>query len=156
MRIKSFQHSKKSVKGVSLIEVLVSVLILAIGLMGIAAMQATALSNSQSSLERSQAVIHTYSIMEAMRANVTAARANAYSPANDSGWICAAPAGGSLVADDINTWITDITTSNQTGCGRIERVLPLANNEFRISVRWNDSRGLGGNAAQSLTTVSRL
>ena len=41
----------------SLIEVLVAVLIMGIGLLGIAAMQTVALRNGQSSLERTQAVI---------------------------------------------------------------------------------------------------
>src|SRR5690606_20270957 len=55
--------------GMSLVEVLVSVLILSIGLLGIAAMQATALRNGQSSLERSQAVVQTYSVLDAIRAD---------------------------------------------------------------------------------------
>ena len=44
-------------QGMSLLEVLIAVLVLAIGLLGIAALQATALRNSQSSLERNQAVM---------------------------------------------------------------------------------------------------
>ncbi|MFL8092610.1 prepilin-type N-terminal cleavage/methylation domain-containing protein, partial [Xanthomonas vasicola] len=48
---------RKSMSGIGLIEVLISVVILGVGMLGIAAMQATALRNSQSSLERSQAVI---------------------------------------------------------------------------------------------------
>ena len=55
-------------RGVGLIEVMVAVLILGVGLLGIAAMQTTALRNSQSSLERSQAVMQTYAILDAMRA----------------------------------------------------------------------------------------
>ena len=55
--------------GISLIEVMVSVLILSIGLLGIAAMQATALRNGQSSLERSQAVVQSYSILDTIRAD---------------------------------------------------------------------------------------
>ena len=50
----------------SLLEVLIAVLVLAIGLLGIAALQATALRNSQSSLERNQAVIASYTIADAM------------------------------------------------------------------------------------------
>ena len=65
--------SRSRVSGLSLIEVLVSVLILGIGLLGIAAMQSMALRGGQSSLESSQVVISTNSIIEAMRAN----RANA-------------------------------------------------------------------------------
>jgi type IV pilus assembly protein PilV len=66
---------------VGLIEVLVAVLVLGIGLLGVAAMQATALRNSQSSLERSQGVMHVYTILDAMRANPQAARAGGYNMA---------------------------------------------------------------------------
>ena len=52
-----------------MIEVLVAVLVMGIGLLGVAAMQATALRNNQSALERTQATIQTYSILDAMRAN---------------------------------------------------------------------------------------
>ena len=91
---KSFSTGRKSSQGVSLIEVLVAVLILGIGMLGIAAMQATALSNSQSSIERTQAVLHTYTIFDAMRADRNLALTNAFSPAGDTGMMCAPPVGG--------------------------------------------------------------
>ena len=47
-------------RGVGLIEVLIAVLVMGIGMLGIAALQATSLRNSQSSLERGNAVIQTY------------------------------------------------------------------------------------------------
>lgn len=68
---------RKSMAGISLIEVLISVLVLGVGMLGIAAMQATALRNSQSSLERSQAVIQVYTIFDAMRANSEVATSGA-------------------------------------------------------------------------------
>lgn len=67
-------ESRRRQAGVSLIEVLISVVILGIGMLGIAAMQARALQNNSSSLERSQMVVQSYAILDAMRANLTAAR----------------------------------------------------------------------------------
>ena len=153
MQMKAPFSGRSVNRGVSLIEVLISVLILGIGMLGIAAMQATALSNSQSSVERTQAVIHSYSILDAMRANRDAALLNAYSPGGDTGMMCAAPAGGTVTANDVNRWITDIITSHQTGCGRIRNV---GNGVFEITVQWNDQRGSGGTATQQVVTVSRL
>lgn len=152
MQKSTFSTVRKANQGVSLIEVLVAVLILGIGMLGIAAMQATALSNSQSSIERTQAVLHTYSIFDAMRANRDAALTNAYTPANDTGMLCAPPVGGNVAANDVNRWITDIIASNQTGCGRIQN----NNGVFTVTVQWNDQRGTGGNATQQVITVSRL
>lgn len=149
MRAPTFKNAKSTSKGVSLVEVMVSVFILSIGLLGIAAMQATGLSNNQSSLERTQAVVHTYSILDAMRGNVVAARAGAYT----IGMTCAPPAGGTLATNDIANWINDIRASNQAACGMIES---LGNNTFRVTVRWNDSRGTAGSGALSIATVGRL
>src|SRR5690606_39783890 len=60
-------HKRQS--GFSLVEVLVAMLIVSIGLLGIVALQSLALTNTGSSMERSQAVIQTYSYMEFLRAN---------------------------------------------------------------------------------------
>ena len=152
--------SRTTNQGVSLVEVLIAVLILGIGMLGIAAMQATALSNSQSSVERTQAVLHTYTIFDTMRANRDAALANAYTGGGiDSGLLCdpAAIAGVGLAANDMRRWITNIIASNQTGCGRIQN----NGGVFTVTVQWNDQRGTGdgvivGSATQQLVTVSRL
>ncbi len=149
MRSPSFKHTKSSARGVSLVEVMVSVFILSIGLLGIAAMQATGLSNNQSSLERTQAIIHSYSIMDSMRTNLVIARAGGY----NIGLTCAPPGGGTLATNDITNWITAMQASNQGACGRIEA---LGNNTFRVTVQWNDSRATGGSATQTVATVGRL
>ena len=66
----SWRHGRaRAVAGVGLIEVLIAVVVLAFGLLGIAAMQITSLRSSQSALERSQAVAQSYAMFDAMRAN---------------------------------------------------------------------------------------
>ena len=138
------------VRGVGLIEVLVAVLVLAIGLLGAAALQATALRNSQSSMERSQGVIHVYSMLDAMRANATAARAGSY----NMPLTCAVPSGGTLITDDQRAWMTTLQqTLGNTACGQVNCVGVLCT----ISVRWDDSRA-GGAAANTYTfaTTSRI
>ena len=70
--------SLKAQKGVGLIEVLVSMLILSVCLLGMAALQTVALRNGQSAQSRSMAGIMSNSITDAMRANITAARSGAY------------------------------------------------------------------------------
>ena len=61
--------ARKHQTGFGLIEVLVSLLIVSIGLLGIASLQIMALKNVGSSMERSQAVIQTYSYLDVLRAN---------------------------------------------------------------------------------------
>lgn len=59
-----------------MIEILVSVLILAIGLLGLASMQVVGLKNNQSAYLRSQASMLAYDIADRMRANRTRALEN--------------------------------------------------------------------------------
>jgi type IV pilus assembly protein PilV len=137
-------------RGTTLIEVLVSVLILGVGLLGIAALQAATLINTQSSTERTQAVIHSYSILDAMRANADDALVGAYNVAN----LCAAPLVTTLPTADLNSWITGLRATNQNGCGTIN--CEAVNRTCTVTVTWNDSRASGGLVAQTLTTVGGL
>lgn len=142
-------RSLAAVRGVGLIEVLVAVLVLAIGLLGVAAMQATALRNSQSSLERSQGVMHVYTILDAMRANPDVARAGGY----NMGMTCTAPASSSLITNDQRQWISVLQQNlGASACGQVNCVGALCT----ITVRWDDSRGSAGSVAQTLSTTTRI
>lgn len=145
----------RRVRGLTLIEVMVSVLVLGIGLLGIAALQASALRNSQSSLERSQAVIGAYSIIDAMRANIdpTTRRPFAVQGVYNIGMTCVAPPLGALTANDQNAWITGLQQSlGPSACGLINCV----GAQCTVTVQWDDSRGTGGAAAQSLSVQTQL
>ena len=149
MKLNSKRSFRPISKGTSLIEVMVSVFILSVGLLGIAAMQATSLRNIQSGMQRTQVVIQSYAVMDAMRANAASARASAY----NVGWTCAALTGTTLADNDISAWITSMqTTVSDDACGRIACVGSVCT----IDVRWNDSRGSGGSTAQQISTVTRI
>lgn len=129
-------------RGVSLLEVLISVLILGIGMLGIAAMQTTALRNSQSSFERSQAVMHSYAIIDSMRANRNAALAGEY----NIGKTCSAPAAGTLAKNDLRGWIVSMQTGMGgagTTCGSVD----CDGGICTVVVQWDDSRAADGAAS---------
>ncbi len=131
------------VKGVSLIEVMVSLMILSVGLLGVAAMQVKALQNNMSAGERSMAVIQAYSILDAMRSNLTVARSGGYSYARSA--TCAAPSGTSQADKDVAQWIAAIHQDlGASACGNID----CLNGRCTVRIFWNDSRGTGGNADQ--------
>lgn len=71
---------RKRQSGFTLIEVLVSVLILSIGLVGVATLQAVSLKNNQSAFMRSQASALAYDLADRMRSNVLTADSNLYDP----------------------------------------------------------------------------
>lgn len=142
--------------GVGLIEVLIAVLVLSIGFLGIAALQAKSLSTNNSSMSRTQAVIESYSILDAMRADRTNALAGAYNQtvtANN----CPAPGGG-LVSDQLSSWCTELgnnglgATANTTG-----NVTCLATGDCTITIQFDDSRaGAGGADKQKVITRAML
>jgi len=163
-RSRFFHPSPRRQSGASLLEVLIAVLIMGIGLLGIAALQTTALRNSQSSLERSQAVIQTYAILDTLRASRAEALGELY---NTVGWMCTPPVGASVIVTDQASWINAMKTTmglpgDNTTCGNIACV--TLSGLCTVSVRWDDSRaaeaGAGGVQAGSTTrqvqTVVRL
>ncbi|RRN80617.1 MULTISPECIES: type IV pilus modification protein PilV [Pseudoxanthomonas] len=143
--------------GVSLLEVMISVLILGIGLLGIAAMQATALRNGQSSLERTQAVMQTYAILDVLRANRTNAIAGYY---NTSGMQCtpanpdaSLPAGQQSAQGELNVWLVALKTSmgqagDTTTCANVACAgNAVGGGTCTVTIQWDDSRGSTANAS---------
>ena len=72
-------------KGFTLIEVLVAAFVLAVGLLGLAGLQAKSLQFNHSAYQRSQANIIAYDIIDRMRANLSEARDGSYDIAKDDG-----------------------------------------------------------------------
>lgn len=153
--------------GVSLIEVLVSVFILAFGVLGIAAMQTGALRNTQGALEQSAAVFLTHSILDAMRASM---QLDPDHPGAlivrggyvTSGFICSnTTVADPLVTNDLNSWLQNIRDNLNNGVADINACGSIAcdkddPNLCTASVRWNNSRSLGGQTQQVVETRSRL
>jgi type IV pilus assembly protein PilV len=117
--------------------------VLSVGLLGIAAMQMTALRNNLGAHLRSQATVMAYDIADRMRANRTAANGNAYVVG-----FGAAPGGATLAAIDLTAWKNSLTATLPSGDGRIQRV----GNLFRITITWNEQNG----GAQTFTTHTQI
>jgi type IV pilus assembly protein PilV len=138
--------------GSTLLEVMIAVLVLSTGMLGVAAMQATTLRNSQSALARSQAVMQSYAIVDAMRANKDVARNNGYNLALPS--TCAVPSAGTTLATrDLNAWITSLqATMGPAACGGVA----CLNRVCLITIRWDDGLGSGGSNVQQLQMRGRI
>jgi type IV pilus assembly protein PilV len=145
--------------GASLIEVLVAFLLLSFGLLGLSGLQINALKNNQSALQRSQATMLAYFMMDAMRANKDAALAGDYNlgtPGTPPTLACDAPADTSLVTHDQAAWFTAMKSTlgnTNTTCGL---VACDGNANCSVRVYWDDSRGVGGNSAQFVEIASQL
>lgn len=121
--------------GFTLLEVLIAIVILAIGLLGIAGMQANSIRNNQNAYLRGQATMLAYDIIERMRANRTLAINGNYSVALGSGG-----SGSGIALTDITEWKGDSTLgtgleSLPSGDGSV--TVDLAGNAV-VEIRWVD------------------
>lgn len=133
--------SARRQRGAGLIEVLVSVVVLSIGLLGMAQLQARSTQAAYSAYYRSQASWLAYDIADRMRVNRGAAIAGAYDlPLSDPAPVCEQPLTGltgNLADDDLAEWLNQLACLMPAGNGSIVRNGRL----YMISIQWNDSRG---------------
>jgi len=142
-----FLHRRQS--GVGLIEVLVAVLVLSIGLLGLAGLQVRTLRNNQSALERGVAVIETHAIADAMRAD----RINASNGLFDIALAAAAPSGSTFADTVVASWRSNLINAlgaDATGSVDCDGFL------CTIIVQWDDTRATAGIATQQLQTQVQL
>ncbi|GAB3036018.1 type IVa pilus pseudopilin TppB [Oleiagrimonas citrea] len=153
-----FAHRSKSASvqgGVGLIEVMIAVLVLSIGFLGVGALLAMSLSTNNSAMARSMATVNSYSILDAMRADLTNAKAGNY---NTTVIANACPsASGSLAAFQLNAWCAQLghdmgaeaTTKGTVNCDNV--------GECTITIEFDDSRaGVGGGKKQQVITKAIL
>lgn len=145
--------------GVGLIEVLIAVLVLSIGFLGIAALEAMSLSTNNSSYARSMATINAYSILDAMRADIANAKAGSYNaPTNTpvKGGSCPAP-GTTLSTQQLSVWCGSLAatlgaTDNTQGTVNCD-----TNGNCTITITFDDSRaGAGGGSTQTFVSQGVL
>lgn len=137
-------------KGFSLLEVMIALLVLSIGLLGLAGLQTFSLKFNHQSYERTQATLLIYDIMDRIVSNPLAARAGNFDsvPATSLASTYPAPAScqstGCSTSDlanyDLNTWKTQLETSKvlAQGTGSVTRLNPgdLTGCIYDITVTW--------------------
>lgn len=148
--------SHKLQKGVGLIEILIAVLVLSIGFLGMAALQAKSLSTNNSAMTRSMATIASYSILDAMRADQANALTGAY---NGTVTANACPTStATLAANQLKTWCQTQLAVNLGALSTTKGTINcLASGYCTITVQFDDSRGgAGGSNVQQITTQAML
>ncbi|GAA0888310.1 hypothetical protein GCM10009121_11910 [Rhodanobacter soli] len=145
--------------GVGLIEVLVAVLVLSIAFLGIAALQAMSMSTNNSAMARSMATISSYSILDAMRADMNTARAGTYNTtvaANN----CPDTSAGTLASAQLAQWCTQLGQSlgaAATTTGLVACTDTGSSADCTVTITFDDSRaGVGGSSVQKVITRAML
>jgi type IV pilus assembly protein PilV len=136
-------------KGFTLLEVLVAMLVLSIGLLGLAGLMASSLRNNHSAYYRSQATWLAYDVIDRMRTN----RPNAV---NYIVGIGGASGAGGLAGADVTDWKAMIANSLPEGDGSVAVVVAGEARTVTVDIQWNDARGTRGDAAQTFRVVSQL
>ncbi len=138
----------KRARGFTLIEVLVAIIVLAIGLLGLAGLQLTSLKAADSAYFRSQATLLADDILDRMRSNRSAALAGNY----DTSIGHAESSTTTVAASDLTEWKTMLSGTLTSGDGS---VVVDADNVATVTIQWNDARG-GGSTTQQFTVISQL
>jgi type IV pilus assembly protein PilV len=103
--------------------------IVAIGLMGFAAMMVQSMKNNRIAMERSVATFYAYDIIDCMRVNRQAALTGGYTLTNFGD----VKTGTGVATNDVNIWQAALSTSLPGGAGKIT-ILP--SNIVKIEIQW--------------------
>lgn len=130
-------------RGFTLIEVLIALVVLSIGLLGLAALQLESLKYNTDAYFRTQATMLAYDIIDRMKANSDAAKAGVYAAAaKPSAQTCGDTSAGctnttDLANYDLGAWYTKLE-SVLPAAATPSSVTNLAGNQYRITIRWNE------------------
>lgn len=133
--------------GFSLIEVLIAMLVLAVGLLGIARLQTIGLQNNHSSYLRTQATFQIAAIFDRMRANRTQALNSAYDIE-----LGVSAVGGTLAERDLHAWKDELAVLFPSGDGAVNCNAGVCT----VTVQWADVQNDGSRANRQFVMVSRL
>lgn len=154
-------------RGTTLIEIMVAIVVMAIGLLGLASLQVNALKYQKTASQRSEAVQAAYDLGERMRANwifTTPEKYTAERTANETNYThstnytttvaadhttlpnsCAQlmsnPAGctaAQIAANDKVQWLRSIELRLAGGAGYVVPVAGAANSTFDVTVMWKE------------------
>ncbi len=115
--------------GTTLIEVLITVVLVSVGLLGLAGLQLTTVQNTNSAGERFEATTLARDILERMRANRQQALNGQYNLAMGDD-----PAAANLVGDDLDAWMAALAVLPQ-GDGSVD----VDDGVVTIEVEWTDA-----------------
>ncbi len=161
----AFVCTRRSQRGIGMLEVLIAVLVVSIGFLGMAALQARALSTNNSAMARSMATVASYSILDAMRADLANAEGTQYNgtvTANN----CAASGGTNLSHVQLVAWCQQLgdrlgalaTTTGNVSCTKVTNADQTTKTaDCTITIQFDDSRaGSGGSSTQKVITRAKL
>jgi type IV pilus assembly protein PilV len=156
--------NRRSERGFTLVEVLVALVVLSVGLLGMAKMVMVSSHSNDSAYLRSQAVALGYQALDSMRANLPSSTTTGYAtalnvmPAAPASCFTATCANSALAAWDVYAWKQALATSLPAGTGSITTsgTFPMT---ATVIVQWDDSVAqtvFGGGAGPMQITLQTV
>ena len=143
--------ARRHCRGLTLVETLIALLVLSIGLLGLASLQTASLQFNTSSYQRTQATILAYDMADRLRANRQAALDGAYTIGFENvPRACGAPdLNGTVPQQDVSIWRNALACRLPLSTGSIAS----NGNEFIVTVRWDDTQGREAPLLFQMTTA---
>lgn len=164
------EPQKKASGGFTLLEVLVAVVVISLGLLGLAGLQVVSLNNNQTAYYRALATQQAYDMMDRMRANLAGVSAGDYdnltapNPANPGCFTTGCTTTADMTGTDYFQWLTNSAAKLPGGSGSVRCCTqgtvaagncvcnPATSNRiFDITVSWT-AKTEAGNVTDSFVT----
>ncbi len=127
-------------QGSSLMEVMVSSFVLAIGLLGTLAMQSKAVVQNQQAYAATQAIVLATDIVERIRANPDPKQDYSYNTSKPINGTCSDNCSAEQIRDrDLTKWKTNLSSFLPEGSAEIKR-LDADQNTYEVVISYNDTR----------------
>lgn len=141
-RTRTLQAAFPQSRGLTLVEILIALLVLSIGLLGLAGLQTLSLQFNTSAYQRTQATALAYEMADRMRANRSGALAGAYDTALGAPQDCDPGVQADVTpgAGEVEVWLNKLACRLPQGTGAIER--SGAGTQVTLTVQWHDSQGV--------------
>ncbi len=169
----NYRYQKSMQSGFTLLEILVAIVVLSIGLLGLAGLQVVSLNNNQIAYYRSIATQQAYDMADRMRANLAGIRDGNYDnltatlPA-DPGCIASGTSGCTTLSNVATTdqfqWLTGNAAVLPAGAGTVRCArgpsancvanVAGSNREFDITVSWTEKMPTGSVTRSFVTRLA--
>lgn len=150
--------NRNTARGMTLIEVLVTLVIISVGLLGVAALQLTTVRNNQDAFVRSQAAVLASDMLDRIRANRAAAMAEP--SVYNIGFRPAAMPTGSAAATDMAQWKATLLSQLPNGDGSIVTntvtVDGVARRIVTITISWGERARVAADQRITFVTSSQI
>jgi len=146
----------KNQSGFTLLEVLVAIVVISLGLLGLAGLQAATLRNNQIAYYRGIAIQQTYDMADRIRANQAGVTAGAYNNLTatiptDPNCVTNTCTAANMAVADHSQWNNNNARMLPAGTGT---VVAAGGGAFDITVSWNENTEAGSTAQQFVTRVA--